>query len=36
MTTAFLIDDGREDANTTKNGPSSAMRFAGGPMMTQQ
>ena len=39
----FLFDEGREDRNTTKSGPSSAQasetpfkwRFAGGPMVAQ-
>ena len=35
-----LVDEGREDPNTTTNGPSSARqpakcRFAGGPMVAQ-
>ena len=38
----FLVDERREDPNTTKSGPSSAnqqnaieWRFAGGPIMAQ-
>ena len=32
----FLVDEGREDPNTTKSGPlSTRQRFAGGPMMAQ-
>ena len=32
----FLVDEGREDQNTTIGGPSSALqRFAGGPIMAQ-
>ena len=35
----FLVDEGREDQNTTIDGPSSARsfkwRFAGGPIMAQ-
>ena len=34
----FLVDEGREDPNTTKSGPSSAsfkLRFAGVLMMAQ-
>ena len=30
----FLVDEGREDPNTTKSGPFE-WRFAGGPMMAQ-
>ena len=31
----FLVDDGREDPNTTKSGPSSMHQHNAGPMMAQ-
>ena len=31
----FLVDEGREDTNTTISGPSLEWRFAGVPMMAQ-
>ena len=43
LSQGFLVDDGREDLNTTRSGASSAcqqtsfqLRFAGGQMMAQR